>query len=600
MTDVGGAPCQIFAVPEVEVYKLLPSLTEIAFSRTSDTDDTLTPDHVDIACGYTLTHSKGVETFPGTNYSNTATANSNGQPNQNGLVHSGAVYTAPYNIYYRSFVGNTIQGSGQGWIWLRNAYVDDNNVRTWAKIRVSAGTDKTSLEFILCNNKNTGLAGISDSNIIDRITIPITKQHAKGNGIVQQQYYYLRTASKTVPSAPSDGTSFTTTYDGSTVTWVTTMPVPTKLYPYVWRCIRTQYSVSGWKWESVELYDSYQPALRLLTEKEWPTGNNTKNVYSGKPGEPYKDMFLSTAGGGVFYECRTSGVARGTVSNPTITIAQMTPDKMTGTYTNIVEDTLNNPSNPSSWELGTFWPSFATSLLVALRAYIDELYVNRLYTASQDGLGVRIEEGMIRIYDEMSDQWACFGIDVNGNQRALKLQFWNGSTKLIDYGPSQVFNQIDAKDSYWALLQFASWGNSAPAVNNVFTLVTSSATSYYSFAEGWKKVSGNYQYLVSGTSSPSSYDKKVFKSKSVSNTNFIPDGYYRKKTAYGQEFLQEASDYMDSPGLNNTPSGDTSVAICVMFVYRYVSGALHTTYEVKFQKLSNGTHGKVISVKTVN
>jgi hypothetical protein len=348
----------------------------------------------------------------------------------------------------------------------------------------------------------------------------------------------------------------------------------------------------------VELYDSYKPALRLLTEKEWPTGNNTMNVYSGKPGEPYKDMFLSTAGGGVFFECRTSGVARGFVNTQNVSVTQMTPDKMTGVYDKIVEDTLGSPSNPSSWELGTFWPSFATSLLVALRAYIDELYVNRLFTVSQDGLGIRIEEGMIRIYDEKSDQWACFGIDVSGNQRALKLQFWNGTTKLIDYGPSQVFNQIDARESSWALLQFASWGNNAPAANNLFALVTSSVTSYYRFAEGWKKVSGNYQYLVSGTSSPSTYDKKVFKSKTASNTNYIPDGYYRKKAAYGHEYLQEASDYMDSPGVGETPSGNTSVAVCVMFVYRFVSGALHTTYEVRFQKLSDGTRGKVISVTT--
>ena len=378
------------------------------------------------------------------------------------------------------------------------------------------------------------------------------------------------------------------------------MPVPTQTLPYIWRCMRTQYSNTGWQFESVELIDTYNAALRLLTEKEWPTGSNTMRVYQGKPGEPYKDMFLSTAGGGVFYECIRSGIVRGEVSNPNISVSQMTPDRMTGVADGTVDDTESSPSEPTAWKTGTFWPSFSTSLLVALRAYIEELYVNRLFTVSQDGIGIRIEEGMIRIFDERSDQWACFGVETSGTgntNRVLKLQFWKGDELQIDYGPSSVFSQIDKQDSSWALIQLASWGNSAPAVNDVFPLTTQSVTSYYRFAEGWKKVNNTYKYLVSGGNSPNgALDKHVFTQKTASTSYYIPNGYYRKQALYGHEYLQEAQDYADPVVNNQNPTGSTAVAICMMQVYYYSSGTLTVTYEVKFQRLSDGKRGKVISV----
>lgn len=419
-----------------------------------------------------------------------------------------------------------------------------------------------------------------------------------GNGVVTEEFYYLRTALSTAPSAPSSGSAFTITYNGSTLTWSSSQPVPDTNNPYVWRCIRTRWSDSGWKWGGVELFDTYKPQIRVLSIENWTNG---KKVYKGDAGEPFRDVFLSTQGGGMFFECVGSGTAR----------SGATPDKMTNVYYTVIdgeqkplyEDTGAPTGTGSKWTTGTYWPSFATSLLIALQAYIDSLWVRRLETVSDNGLGTRIEEGMIRIFDSNSDQWACFGFDSNGR---LKLQFWRGSNLEIDYGPDAVFTLVDKKDSEWPAVELASWGGSAPAANNTFTLYPSSVTTYFRYVEGWTKVSNAKRYVVSQNGLPSSYNGKLFQTRKTdadmrngSIPNYIPNGYYRKKASFSEQFLQEASNYVEPVNQGSAPTGNVAVGTYKMSVYYYSSGTLSITYEVTFEKLSNGTQGKVVSVKTL-
>lgn len=584
MRDVVGTPCEIIAVPETEVYKLLPSLTEIAFSRVSDTDNTLTPPSIPITCGYTMTDSKGVHAFPGTDVHNTATS------------YAGSDFTGKYNIYFRYRNAN---GSFTDFNWLRWA---GNNT---GEITFQSNTPYIEVEFILSSananfTNHTNLP--ADDNIVDRVTVPITKGGARGgtggdgNGVQEQQYWYKLTQTGTAPSVPAN-------VDSNTENWIMSVqPVPTKSSPYLWRSIRTKWSRTGWAWGPVELFDTHRPELRLLTAKEWPTGNTTMRVYRGDPGEPYKDMYLSTIGGGLFFECYRSGVARGEVRvQGGLLIDQMTPDNMTkqengvtvdGDSKPLYTDTQGSPSEASQWITGTFWPSFSTSLLVAIRAYIDELYVKRLQTVSQDGLKVLIEEGIIKAVDEISDQWACFGVNVDANgKRKLVLNFYHGSRSLCSFGPEDVFDQIDTRPSSWATLEYAFWGNSEPTVNNTFTLATESVAAYHRYTEGWKSVGGNYEYNVSGGQSPSACNGKTFVSKAADDVlktsppQYIPNGFYRQKASAGHEFLKESVDVEN-----------TITEVGMMYVYRYVSGVLTATYKVSFTYLSFGTQGKVNSV----
>ncbi len=123
------------------IYKVLPSAKSLAFSRDSSTD-ALTPTSYSLYCGYSKNYDGNISTVA----------------NQ-----TGGIFDTSYRIFYRYLNS----GSWSGW------YVYSGT------LTISSGTAYTAYEF--CVAKTTAATSVTDSNILDRETVPIIKSGQKGN-----------------------------------------------------------------------------------------------------------------------------------------------------------------------------------------------------------------------------------------------------------------------------------------------------------------------------------------------------------------------------------------------------------------------------------
>lgn len=122
------------------IYSVIPSVNACPFTR--DANDALTPASYSVACGYSKTIGSSVIT----------------ETNKAGIIDSN------YRIFYRYLNSN---GAWSGWI----AYSVASNI--------PSGTTYTAYEF--CIASVTSAADVTDSNILDREVVPITKSGARGN-----------------------------------------------------------------------------------------------------------------------------------------------------------------------------------------------------------------------------------------------------------------------------------------------------------------------------------------------------------------------------------------------------------------------------------
>lgn len=137
------------------IYQLLPSLTDISFSRASD--NSLVPSSVLIGCGYTKTTGDVIEKFEGSS--------------QSELME----IDGKYNILYR---GIKSDGTFTGYNWLKDD--TDSNF----KVVVPNTTYYIGYEFILTSASS--IAYITETNIVDRETIPINKDGLNGISVMAQ------------------------------------------------------------------------------------------------------------------------------------------------------------------------------------------------------------------------------------------------------------------------------------------------------------------------------------------------------------------------------------------------------------------------------
>lgn len=137
------------------IYQLLPSLTDISFSRASD--NSLVPSSVLIGCGYTKTIGDVIEKFEGSS--------------QSELME----IDGKYNILYR---GIKSDGTFTGYYWLKDD--TDSNF----KVVVPNTTYYIGYEFILTSASS--IAYITETNIVDRETIPINKDGLNGISVIAQ------------------------------------------------------------------------------------------------------------------------------------------------------------------------------------------------------------------------------------------------------------------------------------------------------------------------------------------------------------------------------------------------------------------------------
>lgn len=157
------------------VYELKPSLTSISFTRTSANG--LTPSQILINCGYTKNVGGTLTTYVGTD--------------RNNLWTEGG---APYNIMYRPVKSDGTYG---GWGWMKDLESANNYA-----LPVASSTSYVAYEFILTSA--SGTASVAETNIIDRETIPITKD---GNHGFNPKTIYANSFDK--PSTPTGSTPWT-------------------------------------------------------------------------------------------------------------------------------------------------------------------------------------------------------------------------------------------------------------------------------------------------------------------------------------------------------------------------------------------------------
>lgn len=127
---------------DASIYQLNPSLSALSFARKDD--NTLTPASIDISCGYTKTDADGTTAYAGTSAANTKDIG------------------GKYNIFYRFKKPTELTD----WAWAK-----DNPTLT-----VNSSTVVIYIEYVL--SSATTYTAVADSNIIDRETIPITKDGA--------------------------------------------------------------------------------------------------------------------------------------------------------------------------------------------------------------------------------------------------------------------------------------------------------------------------------------------------------------------------------------------------------------------------------------
>lgn len=167
----------------VTVYNLYLSRAEASFKR--DSSNALTPSSILINCGYSKNYNGIVTNFPGTDRDNLWTTGG-----------------APYNIFCRPISVNSSGTVTYGsWVWMKDCASTNNYA-----LSIPSSTAYTAYEFIL--SSASGTASIADTNIIDRETIPIMKDGAKGDtgtGIKAITYHRRFTQFLEEPSTSDSG-----------------------------------------------------------------------------------------------------------------------------------------------------------------------------------------------------------------------------------------------------------------------------------------------------------------------------------------------------------------------------------------------------------
>ena len=252
----------------------------------------------------------------------------------------------------------------------------------------------------------------------------------------------------------------------------------------------------------------------------WKAG---EMVYAGDPGERFLDMRNY---GGSWYQCRK---------------AHFTGDGSTVNGSPTVDNRPGTTAGRLLWRQASEFDFFATQLLLAQEAYIDNLVATTLRTGPIGTPHVEMEGDEIAFFGtgEQASIRLCVDDDGVG---VLRFYDKNG-TALYDLGPNGIVQQIDAEASHYNntyRMQITSSTriyNLVSVVNNVINpLPYSYFTRYLQLVEGWKKIGGVKKYNISNGTSPSTWNGREFTSQpsdsylASANANtyayFIPDGWY--------------------------------------------------------------------------
>ena len=142
---------------------------------------------------------------------------------------------------------------------------------------------------------------------------------------------------------------------------------------------------------------------------------------------------------------------------------------------------------------------------------------------------VRIKEGVAEFFGVAGIANIRIGLDSQG---CAILNFYdNGGNFVYGLGPNDLPSQLNSKASAFSptesivIFDVSSLNNTLSHVSSLAALSSGFAT-FYLFVEGYSALNNVKTYLVSGTTTPSSYNKKAYDSngKSSNGDNWHPTG----------------------------------------------------------------------------
>lgn len=176
------------------------------------------------------------------------------------------------------------------------------------------------------------------------------------------------------------------------------------------------------------------------------------------------------------------------------------------------------------WEKGNNLKFSIVDSMFAEEIFTDKLTVTKLKTTGDDSY-IDMHDGEIDFFGRLGFPNIILGVDSNGCA-VLKFFDKDGNFKY-DLGPDGIMDNMDSLAS--SMVSVGSLGaydmTQKWSYARERALPNVSTSPYYRFVEGWTKTGNVKKYHVSGTSTPSSYNNKVYNSNSMtSGTSGHPTG----------------------------------------------------------------------------
>ena len=294
--------------------------------------------------------------------------------------------------------------------------------------------------------------------------------------------------------------------------------------------------------------DSQASKMAYPRTGEWEAG---KQYYSGVFGEPFIDAVTK---GRYWYRCKKSHIST----------------------------SENAPSGSSSdnehWSLASSKDFISAGLILADVAYIKNLGVELLRTGQGNVPHVEMHDEKAEFYGSLGFPSIELAVD---DDNVGVLRFYDASgNAMYDLGPKGITNQAESANTrYDNFLVYkigaqTTIGNLLRIVGGeVLPLAESSFAVKYELHEGFRRLSGVVTYNISGNSRPSTWNLRLYKNNSYT------DSMFRESDIDGFNNFMENGWYIDP---NCGPAIDLGSDWATMEFHKYQNGKFTSLKVLKF------------------
>ena len=181
---------------------------------------------------------------------------------------------------------------------------------------------------------------------------------------------------------------------------------------------------------------------------------------------------------------------------------------------------LGTPEDNEKWKDIGGNPFIATGLLLAEDATIENLVATKLVTGVEPNPHIKMEGGIAEFYGTLPFANIKLGVDSDGC--AILNYYDKNGTFLYNLGPDGIvfMQSTDSEFEGTLLLDITEYASTKTTrgLGILLNVGDSTCDIYYRFIEGYVRGSGNQMiYRISGTTTPSSYNNKLFDSNELSS-----------------------------------------------------------------------------------